>query len=100
MEALFETKSIPALLTLIAVFMCASFIRGCFEIFIKLKKEKESASEAAILALTEEVKRNTLAMEHLDDKLSLDIRRMFSALKLLAGDRWQQIRKDIMENDL
>lgn len=112
MEALLEAKSIPLLLILIVVFLCATFIKGLVEFLWKVREKKDSASESAINELTEVVKKNTLAMELLDrrlDKLEivlseipkfkLDMRKYYSAIKILAGDKWPSIRKEIEEEN-
>ena len=111
MEQLLDTKSIPALLVTIAVFLCAHVIKGVIEFLWQIKEKKDSASETAVENLTKAVQGNTTATEHLDQrikeletvlaeipKLKLDMRRMFAAIKIASGERWAQIRKEIMED--
>lgn len=113
MNDLLKTESIPALLISIVVFLCASFIRSIVEFLWKIQKKKESASESAIKELTDVVKKNTQATEHLDQrlcdvegtfselpKLKQDMRKFYLAVKLLSGDKWAQIRKDIEDETL
>lgn len=112
MQELLETKNIPALLTLIAVFLCASFVRGTIQFLWKFKEKKDSASEAAIKELTDAIRSGTQAIQHLDErtvklentlailpKMKLDLRRVFSAVKLIAKDDWSKIRESIMDEE-
>lgn len=111
MEQLLEVKSIPALMVVIVVFMALHLVKGIAEFLWKMKEKQDTASETAIKELTEGLKKNTLAMEHLDDriegleeiltelpKFKLDMRRMYTAIKYISGDKWAKIRKDIMED--
>lgn len=88
METLFETKSIPAILVFIAVFVCFNFVKGAFEFYLDLQRKKDQASEASIKDLTHELK-----------KFKVDLRRLYIAAKIMAGERWTQIRKEIMEDE-
>jgi uncharacterized coiled-coil protein SlyX len=73
------------------------------EFLWKMKEKKESLSEKAIERLSHAVVENTAAIKHLEmslgelPKFKTDIRRFYAALKILAGDEWVQIRKEIME---
>ena len=88
MEALFETKSVPAILVFIAIFVLANFLKGAIEFILDLQRKKEQASEASIRELTHELK-----------KFKVDLRRLYIAAKIMAGERWAQIRKEIMEDE-
>lgn len=111
METILETKSIPAILILIAVFMCANFIKGVLELVLKIRAQKDSASEASIKELTQAVNNNSVVTAHLDrrlgdvektyselPKLKVDMRKFYSAIKVLSGERWSKIRKEIEED--
>jgi hypothetical protein len=80
-EALFETKSIPALLAFIAIFLCFGFVKGLVEFLWKMKKDKDTQNDGKI------------------KKLERDMRRAYTVIKFLAGNRWGEIRKKIMEDE-
>ncbi len=78
-----------------------------------LQMKKETLSEAAIKKLTQAVEENTFAAKHLDmrinslekalgdlPKFKTDIRRFYTAVKSLAGDKWPAIKKEILEDDI
>lgn len=82
------------------------------EFLWKLREKKEALSESSVGKLTEAVEQNTFATKHLDLRLSslekslselpkfkTDIRRFYIAVKALAGDKWPEIRKAIMEEN-
>lgn len=109
MEDVFSLKygvgGLCALLTLLVVLKAG-------EIVLAFQKKKEALSESAIKDLTIAVQQNTAATQHLDRRLEklegvaaelpkfkLDIRRFYSALKVIAGDKWPRIRDEIMKDD-
>jgi hypothetical protein len=109
MDALLKAESIPALLAAVIVILCVNSLRGFVEFLWNLRKEKDSASEGAIKELTDAVRLNTEAAKHLDGrlqrvekifnvlpKMKLDLRRLFTAMKTVAGDEWTEIREEIM----
>jgi hypothetical protein len=113
MEALADIKSIPALLIAICLILAVNLVKGIAEFLWKLKEQKDSASEATIRDLTEAVKKNTAATEHLDQRLSElehvltslpklqeDLRRYYLGLKILAGERWPEIRDEIKQEEI
>lgn len=77
-----------------------------------MKQSKDKLTEEGVARLTRAVGVNTLTTEKNTQqiaelqkalteipKIKLDLRRSFAAMKILAGERWQEIRKDIMEVD-
>jgi Na+/phosphate symporter len=112
MDQLLEAKSIPALLVVMTIFMALHLIKGLAEFMWKLKRDGDSASETSIKNLTEAMSKNTTTMEHLDNrlkgietlvtslpKMKADLRRLFSAVKTVAGENWPEIRKEIMYDE-
>lgn len=110
MENLFSLEygigGICVLLTLQVLFRVGEFLW-------KLKEKKETLSENAITALTKAVQDCTLATQLLEHrlktlegaltelpKLKTDLQRSFSALKILAGEKWQTIRDEILKDGL
>lgn len=78
-----------------------------------LKEKKESASEQAVLELTKAVEDLTDSSKLLDvrirslesslselPKIKVDIRRFYTAVKIMSGEKWPDIRKQITEDDL
>lgn len=94
------------LLTLMILIRVAEFVW-------KLHQKKEAVSEETMRQLVDEVRKNTVAVQLLEHrlhtietsfselpKLKLDLRRSFSAIKTLAGNRWASIREDLMKDRL
>lgn len=82
------------------------------EFLWKLREKKETLSEAAVKDLTLAMQANTAATQHLDHRLQqiekmvvdvpkfkTDLRRFYTALKILGGDRWPQVRDEIMKDE-
>lgn len=75
-------------------------------------KEKRQLSDDSVKALTTAMQENTIAAQNLDTRLKTleqntadlpkfktDIRRFYAAIKEVAGDRWPQIRDEILKDD-
>jgi hypothetical protein len=109
MEKLFSLEygigGICVILTISVLVRVAEFVWG-------LREKKDSLSETTITKLTVAMQENTLAVKHLDcrletlersvsdlPKIKTDLRRFYSALKSLSGDRWPAIRDEIMKDD-
>ncbi len=113
MEKLLDLKDgVAGLLVSICVLLSLQLVFRTGMFLWALREKKESASENAIKELTAVVRLNTVATEHLDARLGeientlselpkfkLDMRRMFTAIKLIAGEKWPQIRKEIEEEN-
>lgn len=109
MDNLIDFKNgVSGLLVSLCVILSVQLVFKVGEFLWKLKEKKDSASEAAIRELTEVVKQNTLALEHFEaklenvenllsefPKLKLDIRRFYQAIKMISGDEWEKIKKEI-----
>lgn len=93
---------------LIAIFLCAIFIKGVVELILKLREKQDMASEEAVKELTKATDRNTYALEQLDKrlkdvektyselpKLKIDMRKFFAAVKAISGARWSEIKKEM-----
>lgn len=114
MESLIDSQhGTPTLLATIAAVLCLHLLMKMGEFMWAFLKTKNDASEETISNLTKALKLNTLSIDKLELRLSnidkeisalpkykLDIRRMFAAVKTLAGDEWVDIRKQIMDEDL
>lgn len=81
------------------------------EILLRVREKKESFSDSSLAELTKALQANTTAMQFFDlrlkaievstsemPKLKTDIRRFYSAMKEIAGERWPAIRDEIMKD--
>jgi hypothetical protein len=109
--SLSNSSGLAGLLASICVLMTCRFLFSLGEFVWKIKKEKDQLSEKTILELVAAMKANTESLKTLDHemkalkdafaevpKLKLDLRRLFSATKMLAGDQWSDIRDEIMRD--
>lgn len=99
---------------IIGIFLILAF-RLIFEVVLflwNLAKKKNELSEKSIKELTTALEHNTKSVEKLDlriyqaekmindfPKLKLDVRRLFTAIKHVAGDDWNEIRKSILDDE-
>lgn len=108
MEDVFSLKygiaGICVLLTIMTLFRVAEFLW-------RLKEKREMSSDIAIVDLTKAVQECTYTLKTLDmrllaietansefPKLRNDLRRIYGAMKEIAGDRWPSIRDEIMKD--
>lgn len=112
-ELLYSQKSVPVILASICVMITLHLLVKLGEFVWDLAKKKSELSEKSIEKLTAAMDTNTRAVETLNlrisevekdlgevNKLKQDLRRFYSAIKILAGDKWAAIRKEIMEEEL
>lgn len=96
----------------LCVILTLSILLRVAEFLWSLREKKDNLSEASIKSLTLAMQENTQAMRHLDlrlgaleksvgelPKFKTDIRRFYTAIKEVAGDRWPRIRDEIMKDD-
>jgi hypothetical protein len=82
------------------------------EFLWQLRQKKETATDAAILNLTVAVKENTDSHKQLQcevkrletmiselPKFKTDVRRFYAAIKFVAGERWPEIRDEILKDE-
>lgn len=112
-EFLIDTKhGVPTLLATIAVVLCLHLLAKIGEFAWDLFKKKSELSEQSVQKLTTALEINTQAVTKLEcriqeveaelseiPKFKQDLRRLFSAVKSMAGDDWASIRKHIMEDE-
>lgn len=112
-ELLNSQQSIPALLGCICVMLTFHFLVRVGEIAAKTFRNNTELTEKSINALTTEIRKNTSAMEKLERRivdtektlsklpvLELKLGRLFTAVKMLAGDDWTKIRREILSDDI
>lgn len=94
---------ISGLLVSVCILLTAQLLWKVGEFLWKMKEKKDQLSEESVHHLTKAVESNTKAIEELGDKVAkipkyeVDLKRLFSAVKLVAGERWPKIRKEIMD---
>jgi hypothetical protein len=103
MENLFDLKyGVAGVCVLLTLSLAIKMI----EILLKVKEKKEALSDEALRELTKAARALDSRIHHLEQtlsdlpKLKIDLRRIFMAAKLLSGEKWPDIRKQIMEEDL
>lgn len=102
---------LDGLLAGLIIVLCLHLVTKLAHFIWELNKKKQEVTEDAINNLSEKVgslMHSLITVEErmraLDTKLDelnkfkLDIRQLISAIKELAGDRWQDIRKIIIED--
>lgn len=108
-----DTESAPALLASIVVILAAQLLFRVIEFLWGFYKKKDELSEKSIEKLTAAMNTNTEAVKGLETrikdveqhisampKFKQDQRRLFTAVKIMAGDEWPAIRKVIMDDDV
>jgi adenylate cyclase len=106
-------QSIPGLLAGIIIILGFHLMAKIGEFLWSLVKKKAELSEKSIERLTVALKINTEAIHKLENKLTAierdlaevpkfktDLRRLFAAVKYMAGTEWNEIRKVIMDDDI
>lgn len=112
MEKLMEAAggNLSGILAAIAVTLCLHLLAKIGEFLWKLREKRDSLTESGIEKLSSAVQLNTNASEKLEHRIKalehtftdlgkakLDMRRLYAAVKQLAGDKWPEIRRHIME---
>ena len=97
-----SSVGIPGLLASICVLMTLQVLGKVAAFLWRIKEKKDELSEAtvrdltlAVRSLDERLKSMEKTMLHLD-KMSNDLKRLFHAVKNIAGDNWDMIRREIM----
>lgn len=111
MEPITELPQINGTTALI-VLVAINVVVKCGEILWRMKQHKDLITEKGIERLSASVQQNTHANEKLAErmekleralastgKMKLDLRRLYTAVKRIAGAEWPDIRKEIMEDD-
>ncbi len=103
---------IPTLLASIAVILALNLFAKIGEFLWGFVKKKAEISEQSIEKLTAALQVNTQAVQNLDHliaegeqtiseipKFKQGLRRLFVAVKHIAGDEWTDVRKIIMDDE-
>lgn len=93
----------------VCVMLCLLFLLKVLEIWMRAKDRKEELADKSLQDLTFAARDLTAQIKCVNDKMvlmestikkfDLDLRRLYAALKLIAGDNWtdisEKIRKDL-----
>lgn len=103
---------VATLLASIIVILALQLIVRVGEFAWGFVKKKNELSEQSINRLSNSIELNTKAVEKLEyriieaeqtiseiPKFKQDLRRLFSAVKRIAGDDWNDIRKEILDDE-
>lgn len=103
---------VPALLASIVIILALHLLTRVAEFLWGFVKKKSELSEQSINRLATSLEANTKAVEKLDlrireaeetiaeiPKFKQDLRRLFTAVKHIAGEEWVEIRKSILEDE-
>jgi hypothetical protein len=88
MDKLLELNNLPLFIIGIFVVLLFNLFKGIVEFLWKLKQKQEEVRDSTVKELTASIK-----------KTNQSINKVFSVLKIMAGDKWPSIRKEIMEED-
>jgi len=110
MDELF--KGTGGTLGAICVIVALQLVVRVGEFLWQLKEKKDRLTETGIERLSSTIQESTIAIQHLESKIKslestlgefskfkLDMRRLFTAVKRIAGSDWAEIRKEIMEDE-
>lgn len=110
-EILNSGHGVPAILASIVLLLAFQLLLKVAEFGWEMIKKKDEVSQKSITKLTEALETNTRATQELKTQflemkdeistlpqLRLDVRRAFRAIRMLAKDEWEEIRKSIMDD--
>lgn len=114
MDKLLNTdQNLLSVLMGIVLMMSLNFLLNLGKVAWDFIRKKNEVSESNVKDLIKSMDSNTRAVEKLEHKmvgvernlselpkLKEDLRRLFSAIKVVAGEDWPDIRKEIMEDGL
>ncbi len=112
MEKLFEAAGASSVLAAICVVLTLRLVADLGKFLWEFKEKKDAVTESSIKHLSTAVNLSTSATEKLENrmkalehtisditKFKTDLRRFYAALKLVAGDDWDVIRRKIMDDE-
>lgn len=102
MEMNLDTQhGIASLLISIVILLSINVLKEIVKFAYKVWKKKDELSEQTIKDLTDQLKRNTKAVQSLDvdlRKYQKDLNLAYRFIKELAGEKWPSIKKSVMED--
>lgn len=89
MDELLAAKSVPHLLLTLVVVMAAHLLKGLVDLVLKLIDRKAQVTDNSVKELTLSVKATNRSINN-----------CFTGLKLLAGEKWPDVKKAIDDSKL
>lgn len=92
------------ILALNLVFRVGTFVFGLIQKKQQVSDDTLKANTAAIIGLTTSNQKLESRLKTLEEnfteipKVKLDLRRMYTAIKMVSGEKWKHIREVIMED--
>lgn len=89
----------------VCVLLTLFILLEVFKFLWSLREKKDSVSDRELSKLTAAMKEATASIKHLElsmgelQKLKIDIRRFYTAVKAIAGPKWPEIRDEILAED-
>lgn len=105
-EILSHANSVPTLLAAICVIGTLHLVFKLAEFTWKMIEKRSEISESTMKSLVSSVQRLDSTIRQIEKdltdipKFKKDIERCFRAMKLLAGDKWPEIRRSLSEEDV
>lgn len=113
MENLVNSQhSLETILASLCVVITLHLVAKVGQLLWSIFKKKDETNDKAMIRVIETLGANTQALNHLAArtdsmekvlkevvKYKKDIRKLFTAIKVMAGDEWSEIRKSIIEDD-
>lgn len=109
---LLSDSGTPGILAALAVIGALRLVAYFFDFVWKLRERKDAAVQRGLHSLSVAVQQNTAATVALDTRLKtlevtlataartkIDVRRLFAIVKILAGDDWDAIRRQVAEGE-
>lgn len=106
-----SNQGVSGLLASVCLLLTFQVLLKVGEFLWRLKKEKDQLSEATLSKLVSAMDENTKAIKKLEGeiqkleltfaefpKIKLDLKRLFSAVRIVAGSNWPSVREEIMKD--
>jgi hypothetical protein len=112
MEEIIKSTGLAGLLSAVTVMSALHLMAKLAEFFWQFRENKDKVTATVIENLSDAVKSNTIATEKLDGRLKeveqrlangpkfkLELKRTHAALKMLAGEKWEGIKKRVLDDE-
>lgn len=100
-ELLSSANGIPALCVLVTLFLLLKI----GEFVWKLIEQKDKLKDDTVKELSDALKKNTQTLDEMKPllseipKMKIDLRRYFTAMKIISGDKWKEVYRDVLEEE-
>jgi hypothetical protein len=114
MDGLIDTQHGPVvLLASLLIMFCIHIVISVGKLLFEIFKKKEEKSDRNLNEVSLALQQNTNAVRELRiqlgilereiseiQKYKLNVNRLFAAVKIMAGPKWQDIKKEIVDDDI